>query len=394
MTYSTKRLGEVCDVVIGGTPHRGISNYWDGGTLPWVSIADLTRNGREISVTKEQITRVGARESNVKLLPKGTLLFSFKLSIGKVAFAGDDLYTNEAIAGLSIKNERELDKEYLFYFLQQLDFSGAQKAVKGATLNKAKINNLEIPVPPIAEQRKIVAKLEKQFAKIDEAARLRAQNQALTAELLPAALHEIFSSAESRGWNEIALDEGLHIQNGYAFKSSEYVDSGLFVMRIGNVQDGRIVLHDPKYISASRADEFRKFELREGDILMSLTGNVGRVGVVRREHVPALLNQRVARIVVLDDKKIDCNYAFYFLRSSQFAEECVAGGHGMAQLNVSTKKIAQVKVPLPSLEEQKAIVKKLDALSEKVRALSDLQSAQAADLKSLKQSILHEAFSN
>ena len=171
MTWPTKKLGEVCDVVIGGTPRRGISKYWDGGELPWVSIADLSRNGREMSDTKEKITDIGAKESNVKLLKKGTLLFSFKLSIGKVAFAGVDLYTNEAIAGLRIKDEKELDKEFLFYFLQQLNFDDAQKAVKGKTLNKEKIKNLRIPVPPIAEQKKIVGKIEKQFAKIDEAAR-------------------------------------------------------------------------------------------------------------------------------------------------------------------------------------------------------------------------------
>ena len=226
MTWPTKKLGEVCDVVIGGTPRRGISKYWDGGELPWVSIADLSRNGREMSDTKEKITDIGAKESNVKLLKKGTLLFSFKLSIGKVAFAGVDLYTNEAIAGLRIKDEKELDKEFLFYFLQQLNFDDAQKAVKGKTLNKEKIKNLRIPVPPIAEQKKIVGKIEKQFAKIDEAARARGRTTA-TAALLPLALHEIFSQSESKGWIKRIFRGGYcRIKEEHKAVGMEDVESG------------------------------------------------------------------------------------------------------------------------------------------------------------------------
>src|SRR3989344_2620365 len=114
MPYPTKKIREVCEILIGGTPRRGVYKYWKSGNLPWVSIADLTKSSKEIFNTKEKITKIGADESNAKLIPKGTLLFSFKLSIGKLAFAGLDLYTNEAIAGLKIKDKNILDKNFLY----------------------------------------------------------------------------------------------------------------------------------------------------------------------------------------------------------------------------------------------------------------------------------------
>ena len=171
--WPTKKLGEVCEILIGGTPRRGVPIYWDNGEFAWVAISDLSKSGKVIQETEEKITKVGVKESNVKLIPKGTLLFSFKLSIGKLAFAGMDLYTNEAIAGLKIKNHGELNKEYLYYLLQQLTFDTAQKAVKGKTLNKDKIGNLIIPLPSLEMQEKIVKKIKELFAKIDQAQTLR-----------------------------------------------------------------------------------------------------------------------------------------------------------------------------------------------------------------------------
>lgn len=391
--WPIKKLGEVCNVVIGGTPRRGIGEYWDDGDLPWVSIADLSRNGREISVTKEMITEIGARESNVKLLNKGTLLFSFKLSIGKVAFAGVDLYTNEAIAGLRIRDGKELDKEFLFYFLQQLDFRGAQKAVKGATLNKAKMNVLEIPLPPIEEQRKIVARIEKQFAKIDEAVRLRAESQEATAQLLPSALHEIFSTAESKGWKEVELSSILReIRTGpfgSTLHKSDYVSSGIPVVNPQNLKDGKIIPLGKTMISAETRERLKQFALQRGDIVMARRGEMGRCAVVTENEAGWLCGTGSA---ILRFQNAMPEYMTIMLSSAKVRRFLEGASVGTTMSNLNQAILKKIKIPLPPLAEQKEIVNKLDALSGKVRELQALQSAQATNLKALKQSILHEAF--
>lgn len=389
--YPIKKLGEVCGVIIGGTPRRGVSRYWLGGDLPWVSIADLTRGGHEIIKTKEKITKFGAQESNVKLLKQGTLLFSFKLSIGKLAFAGIDLYTNEAIAGLPIKDEKELDKKYLFYFLQQLHFDAAHKAVKGATLSKTKIQNLEIPLPPIEEQKKIVEQIENQFAKIDEAARLRAANEERTAALLPAALHEIFSNAKKDFPAATIGDVAVLVRGpfGGSLKKEIFVPSGFSVYEQRNVIDNDLE-HFRYFITPGKFESMSRFQVASGDVLMSCSGTIGKLAVVPKYFAKGVINQALLKIT--PSHKIDTKFMLYALRD--YLAQNRSHEKGMAIKNIAAvKELKKIIIPLPPLTEQKKIVQKLDALSKKVRALRDLQAKQSADLKALKQSTLHEAFS-
>ena len=150
-----KTLGEVCSIDIGGTPLRSNNEYYENGNNLWVSIREL--NGGYIYDTKEKITDVGVKESNVKLCAKDTILFSFKLSIGKTAIVGNPLYTNEAIAGLLSINEDLVSNMYLYYYLTINDFSklGSGMFAKGS-LNKKTLGELKIPIPSLENQEKII----------------------------------------------------------------------------------------------------------------------------------------------------------------------------------------------------------------------------------------------
>jgi len=157
---------------------------------------------------------------------------------------------------------------------------------------------------------------------------------------------------------EKRLGDVVDVQSGFAFKSSEYSDSGHFLIRIANVQDGYLSLEKPKYVALNA--KTKRFELRAGDILTSLTGNVGRVAKVEPEHLPAALNQRVARLVPKPDAGIDAQYLLRFLHSSAFSGFLEERAHGAAQANVSPSVIGEIPIPLPPLEEQQRIVGVLD----------------------------------
>ena len=171
----------VCDVVLGATPSTKDSAYWDG-TYPWVTISDM--KDRYINQTERRITKEGIDASSVKLLPKGTVLVSFKLSIGKVAIAGTDLYTNEAIAGLIPKDGRVFP-EYLYHLIPALDLQAyMQRAAKGKTLNKKILQQIRIPVPSRKEQKEFIDQMnELEAQKID----LQGQIKDLTYNALDAA---------------------------------------------------------------------------------------------------------------------------------------------------------------------------------------------------------------
>lgn len=153
------RLGDVCEISIGKTPARKNPEYWGKGH-PWLSIRDMNQ-GRFLSATAEQITDLAVRETSPRLCEPGTVLFSFKLSIGKVGIAQIPLYTNEAIAAFVPLEAKTLLNEYLFHALQYFGSNlEGQRAVMGQTLNKASLSQITIPLPPLDEQRRIAAILD------------------------------------------------------------------------------------------------------------------------------------------------------------------------------------------------------------------------------------------
>ncbi|MDA7513598.1 restriction endonuclease subunit S [Akkermansiaceae bacterium] len=166
-------------------------------------------------------------------------------------------------------------------------------------------------------------------------------------------------------FKSVKLGTIVKVLNGYAFKSAEYVDSGIRIIRITNVQKGQIRDNDPKFIERHRAEEFARFMLKDGDILISLTGNVGRVGVIEPSMLPAALNQRVGALEI-DSQKIEPKYLFQLLNSERFEQDAIENSKGIAQLNLSSKWIEDYEIPLPhrngkpDLDEQKRIAAILD----------------------------------
>ena len=160
--YKLETLDKLFEIVIGGTPNREKREYYENGTHLWLSISEM--NGNIIYDTKEKINDLGIKNSNVKLIPKNTLLLSFKLSIGRVAISGKELYTNEAIAGLIPKNHN-IDQKYAFYLFRDR-FKDLQSNIKsnvfGKSLNIKTISAINIPLPPINNQKEIISLMEEQ----------------------------------------------------------------------------------------------------------------------------------------------------------------------------------------------------------------------------------------
>ncbi|WP_444893519.1 restriction endonuclease subunit S [Microbulbifer sp. TRSA001] len=159
--WTVVTFNDVLNIEIGGTPSRSNPNYWDEGKTTnnqWLSIADLKSS--RISDTSEYISDLGAKNSSVSLIPSGTIVMSFKLTIGRRAILSEDCFTNEAICALIINNNDQLYHDYLYQALEIVDFDQEiDQAVKGKTLNKAKLKRLKLKLPELEEQQKIAATL-------------------------------------------------------------------------------------------------------------------------------------------------------------------------------------------------------------------------------------------
>ena len=155
------KLSQAFDLQMGKTPSRNNAAYWNGDKK-WVSIADIGKSGKYISDTKECITDKGIRESGIKVVPKETVIMSFKLSIGKTAITAEELYTNEAIMAFIDKGIYAIDPTYFYHLCCGKNWTdGTNKAVMGLTLNKATISEIEIDLPDISEQMEVAAKLDR-----------------------------------------------------------------------------------------------------------------------------------------------------------------------------------------------------------------------------------------
>ena len=318
-TWREMPLGELCEVNIGRTPSRNRRDYWGPGS-PWLSIADMGR-ARNLHATAETITSAAISECNCRIVAAGTVLVSFKLSIGKVGVAQKPLFTNEAIAALPIRNSSQLCADYLYWALRSIDLTaGLDRAAKGLTLNKEKLIRIVIPFPPLHEQRRI-AKI------LDKADELRIKRRAALEQLdalTQSVFLDMFSSPASKDWSTtniagIANPTKGSIRTG-PFGSqllhSEFTDSGIAVLGIDNVVANEFRWGDRRFISEEKYRQLKRYTVCPGDVLISIMGTCVAARLFqmtfRLPSTPSIF--AVLRSIALSAYRLSCMPTFFSIR--------------------------------------------------------------------------------
>jgi len=383
---------EVFPIIMGKTPPRGDKTYWDIAKEThnkWVSIADISRNeGNVITDTKEYITDKGAK--NINIVHKGSLLMSFKLSIGKMAFAGDDLYTNEAIIAIPKNNRYNL--RFIFYYLLSYDWkniSAGKEKVKGATLNKSSIGSIKLPVLSLSEQHRIVSYLDSAFAKIDAVAK-NAENSLNEAKaLFQSALAKMMEPKE--GWMETKLGNVCDIERGGSPRPiKEYITddpNGLNWIKIGDTdKNGKYIYSTKEKIKPEGLKKSRWVE--ENDFLLSNSMSYGRPYILKTNgciHDGWLVLRKYDATFVID-------FLYYLLISSSVQSQFHEKAQGSTVSNLNSERVADVVVAFPDKSEQQKIVSTLDSIKSKVDQLQSNLSHTLAECEALKQAILRQTF--
>jgi type I restriction enzyme S subunit len=164
----------------------------------------------------------------------------------------------------------------------------------------------------------------------------------------------------------VALGDVAAVRSGFAFKSSDWADGGIPVVKIGNVKDGRLAMDGCSFVRPEVATAAAEFALKPGDILIAMTGYIGEVALVRPHDLPAMLNQRVGRFAIREKERLEPRFLFYLLKLPEIRSEVEGLGYGSAQPNVSPSLIHKVRIPLPTLAEQRAIAQVLSTFDEKI----------------------------
>jgi type I restriction enzyme, S subunit len=406
-------LGKVCNIQIGGTPARNEQRFWssnDNGHL-WVAISDL--GPKWITTTAEHITDDGVKHSNVKPVPKGTLLMSFKLTIGRVGFAGSDLYTNEAIAAFSPKG-KHVWLPWLYYALPSIieDNIAAEQAIKGQTLNKRKLQNFVFHCPKCDEQRLVANILDSLDTQIQQTEQLIAKLKQIKIGLL----HDLLTRgidengdvrdpmAHPEGFKNILYGNlKIPVQwNIYPLKKVAKISSGVTLgrkltgvdtielpyLRVANVQDGYLNLTEMKHIRVPK-HEVDRFLLQPGDVLMTEGGDFDKLGrgTLWTGEIPNCLHQNHIFKVRTDRSYLHPEFLALISRSSYGKHFFLLSSKQSTNLaSINSTQLKAFPIPCPTKEEQERIVNILNVHDAHITA----EEFYLAKLKRLKKGLMHD----
>ena len=346
--FNIVKLHDVCIIQSGGTPSKTEKSYWENGTIPWVG-STVCKN-EVIYNSDNYITELGLKKSSAKLFPKGTTLIALVgATIGKTAYLEFETTTNQNIAGLQTKDETILDKKYLFLISQTLYdqfYALGDGGFRMASL--AFIKELEIPLPPIEIQQQIVAEIEG-YKKIIDGAKQVVNNYKPTIAINPE-------------WEMVELGSlATNISSGATPLGGKenYKDSGVMFIRSQNVLWGETDFSDAVFITEETHKSMKRSQVKFEDVFLNITGaSIGRSAVMN-EKVEANVNQHVVFIRTIKEK-LNPYFLSTFL-NSPFAQNVIANAQtGAARQAINYEQIKELKIPLPSLEEQTEIIKQIE----------------------------------
>lgn len=396
------RIADHASIDIGGTPSRAIPAFWaeKPSGYPWISIADL--KGKFVSDTKEHITALGVRSSNVKLIPEGTTVMSFKLSVGRTAITAAEMYCNEAIAIFQPK-DRRLDGRWLYHALPLAAGSVVtDTAVKGATLNKAKMAEMTLRLPSPAEQTEIAEVLDTLDTAIHETeaiiAKLQAVKQGMLHDLLTRGIDangelrppqdeapQLYKESPlgwiPKEWDACELnslvDPARPVVYGILMPGYGH-PSGVPVVKVKDIIDDAIQLDNLLLTNPQIDREYSRSRLRLGDLLFTIRGTVGRMAIVPEQLKDANITQDTARLAI---KSNDARFVKACLSMHAAARFIAVNTLGVAVQGINLRDVRRIPLPRPGSDEAREIADRLDGTTQRLacetRALNKLTLAKA-----------------
>ena len=373
--WPTIRIADEFSLQMGKTPARDNPAYW-GGDQNWAAISDIARSGMYLTKTKETISQTAVDESGIKVVPPDTIVMSFKLSIGRTAITTSRMYTNEAIMAFLPHDASAFDLHFLYHLFSNRDWSeGSNKAVKGMTLNKATLNAARIPKPDISEQRSIASILDKLCGLVEKC---DGQLERLD-QLVKSRFVEMFGDpiTNPKEWPMSRIGDHLEfLTSGSRGWAKYYSDDGELFITIKNVKGGKISVDDVQHVKPPTGAETERTRVQEGDLLISITADLGRTGIVTRDLADqgAYINQHLS-CVRLDRKSVEPLFAAFYLESAAGKAQFEKKNQSAVKAGLNFEAIRSLRFYLPPLTLQRefaASVAKVDKLAFAARRRRDL----------------------
>lgn len=371
--WEVKKLGEVCDLINGGTPKTNIKEYWDGD-IRWITPADLGKLS-DIAVyeTPRKITELGLQKSSAKLFPKDSVILSTRAPIGHLAINKLPMSTNQGCRGIVPSNK--INVLFLYYFLKN-NIELLNSLGTGATfkeLSTKALSNVGIPLPPIVDQQRIVSILDQVFSAIEKAKENTKKNLKNSKELFNNYLQGLFENGD---WEKRRLSEICYLSAGGDVPKDDFSKvktKNQYVPIFANGEKNNGLYG---YTSIAK--------IMKPSITVSARGTIGYSVKRLQPFFPVV---RLIVVTPINLNILDLNYLDYAIKTISFKHT----GSSIPQLTIPM--IKDYEIFLPTLAKQQIIVNQLDTLQNENTKLETMYQQKLNNLEELKKSILQKAFS-
>jgi type I restriction enzyme, S subunit len=393
------RLDELCCIQGGGTPSRTDPTHF-GGPIPWVTPTDLPSVGKvtTLSSTRETLTTTGLQTSSARLIPAGSVLFSSRASIGKIAVTEFECATNQGFINFTPHTDK-LRPWFLAYLLahytSKLSLSAAQTTFP--EISRGKLRGFEVEVPDVAEQDRLVCRIRESMERVDEIENLRLCIAQESEQLRFASVSSTITQLKTKygsaciwqlvGESPSAMRSGPF---GSAMKHHEFVSDGNLVIGIANVQRNRFNPVRKWMIDNDKFHEMKRYQVEAGDILVTIMGTIGRTCVVPQGVGAAITSKHVYRIRFPESKVLP-QYVSYVINFDDAARRHLYGtAAGGVMPGLNSTKLKNLSLCVPPLSVQQSTVGLWDDIH---AALNERETLHLdSEVSQLRRAILRNMF--
>jgi type I restriction enzyme, S subunit len=316
------------------------------------------------------------------IYPDDVILTS-EAPLGELAYIKEQLdwCLGQRLFGIRTRKDR-LHGRYLFYALQssgvRSDLLSRATGTTAQGIRQSELRLVTIPVPPVAEQKAIAAVLGAMDDKIELKRRINETLETIALAIFKSWFVDATQVGLPTGWHQERLSELTGFLGGYAFKSKDWVEQGVPVVKIGSVKPGIVDLNEVSFVSDEVAKDAKRFRLSPGDLIIGMTGYVGEVGLVPLSDNPPLLNQRVGKFLLKEPGTSELGFLYCLTRRPEFKAQVEAKSHGTAQANVSAEGILSIPVIVPPKTLQETFNQMCQPMLDQILANHAESSALAA----------------